>query len=199
MGINNNKPGKGITKTVEPIRKLKDIRSIKKLLADKPRDLLIFTLGINNGLRAGDLLKLKIYQVKTLEIGGSVTIVEGKTKKTNVLVMNKPSYEALQNFFKYSPDKEDDEYLFTGRKGNKAITIPHLNSLIKSWTGDINLKGKYGTHTLRKTWGYIQRKVFCVPIEKITQRYLHSSPAVTMGYLGLQTQEVEDILVNNAI
>lgn len=79
------------------------------------------------------------------------------------------------------------------------IIIPSLNRLIKSWTGAINLKGKYGTHTLRKTWGYIQRTVFCVPIEKITQRYLHSSPVVTMGYLGLQTQEVEDILVNNAI
>jgi integrase len=193
----SNKPGKGITKTVEPIRKLKDVRAIKKILADKPRDLLLFTLGINNGLRAGDLLKLKVYQVRDLQVGDSITIVENKTGKINVLVINKPSYDALQNFFKYA-DK-DDYYLFSGRKGTNPITIPSLNRLIKSWTSSINLKGKYGTHSLRKTWGYLQRTEFGVPIEKITQRYLHASPAVTMGYLGLQTQEVEDILVNNAI
>jgi integrase len=194
----SNRPGKGIKKTVEPIRKIKDVKNIKKLLAGKPRDLLLFTLGINNGLRAGDLLKLKVSQVRTSQIGDSISIIENKTKKTNTLVINKPSYFALQNFFERT-DKEDDDFLFTGRKGNSPITIPSLNRLIKSWTGAINLKGKYGTHSLRKTWGYIQRTVFCVPIEKITQRYLHASPAVTMGYLGLQTQEVEDILVNNAI
>ncbi len=196
--IMNNRPGKGVKKTVEPIRKLKDVRAIKKSLADKPRDLLLFTLGINNGLRAGDLLKLKVYQVKDLQMGDSISIIENKTGKRNTLVINKPSYDALQNFLE-STNKQDDEFLFSGRKGTNPITIPSLNRLIKNWTDAINLKGKYGTHTLRKTWGYLQRTVFCVPIEKITQRYLHASPAVTMGYLGLQAREVEDILVNNSI
>ena len=194
----SNKPGKGQKKTVEPIRKIKDIKAIKKILADKPRDLLMFTLGINNGLRAGDLLQLKVHQVKDLKVGDSISIIESKTGKKNVLVINKPSYEALQYFLNAS-DKGDYEYLFTGRKGSDPLTIPSLNRLIKSWTNEINLKGRYGTHSLRKTWGYIQRTEFCVPIEKITQRYLHASPAVTMGYLGLQTQEVEDILINNEI
>lgn len=194
----NNRPGKGIKKTVEPIRKVKDVQAIKKILADNPRDLLLFTLGINNGLRAGDLLQLKVHQIRNLNVGESIAIVESKTGKQNGLVVNKPSFDALQNFFK-NVDKEDDDFVFTGRKGDLPLTIPSLNRLIKSWTGSINLKGKYGTHSLRKTWGYIQRTEFGVPIEKITQRYLHSSPAVTMTYLGLQTQEVEDILVNNAI
>lgn len=193
-----NKPGKAVKKTVEPIRKLKDIQAIKKILSDKPRELLLFTLGINNGLRAGDLLNLKVSQVKNSQIGDSIPITENKTGKKNVLVINKPSFDALENFFKHV-DKKDEDYLFSGRKGNDPITIPSLNRLIKNWTDSINLKGKFGTHTLRKTWGYIQRTEFGVPIEKITQRYLHSSPAVTMVYLGLQTQEVEDILVNNAI
>ena len=193
-----NRPGKGIEKTVEPIRRLKDVRAIKKILSDKPRDLLLFTIGINNGLRAGDLLQIKFYQVKNLQVGDSISIIENKTGKRNVLVINKPSYDVLQNFLAVT-NKQDDDYLFTGRKGNSPITIPSLNRLIKAWTSAINLKGRYGTHTLRKTWGYLQRTEFGVPIEKITQRYLHASPAVTMNYLGLQTQEVEDILINNAI
>ncbi|KXB09031.1 integrase, partial [candidate division MSBL1 archaeon SCGC-AAA385M11] len=50
-----NHPEKGSNITVEPIRRLEDIKAIKKLLANSPRDYLLFTMGINNGLRVGDL------------------------------------------------------------------------------------------------------------------------------------------------
>jgi hypothetical protein len=45
---------KGETMFVEPIRQREEFESIKKLLANKPRDLLLFTLGINNDLRCGE-------------------------------------------------------------------------------------------------------------------------------------------------
>ena len=57
---NPNHPKNGSSTLVQPIRELSHIQSIKKLLASRPRDLLLFTLGINNGIRTGDLLKLKI-------------------------------------------------------------------------------------------------------------------------------------------
>ena len=44
---------------VEPIINMKDIKSIKKLLVDRPRDRLLFVLGINSGLRVQDILVLK--------------------------------------------------------------------------------------------------------------------------------------------
>jgi hypothetical protein len=59
-----------------------------------------------------------------------------------------------------------------------------------------NLKGPYGTHTLRKTWVYIQRTKFGVGFEIICKRYNHSNPAVTMRYRGIQDKEVQDILMN---
>ena len=67
MRDNRNHPKKGSSITVEPIREIKDIKRIKRNLKDKPRDLLLFTLGINNGLRIGDLLKLKVQDVKVLQ------------------------------------------------------------------------------------------------------------------------------------
>lgn len=45
---------KGETMFVEPIRKSEEFESIKKFLANKPRDLLLFTLGMNNDLRCGE-------------------------------------------------------------------------------------------------------------------------------------------------
>jgi len=47
---NPNHPQKGDNTRVDPIRRLEDVQAIKKLLSDNPRDLLLFTMGINNGL-----------------------------------------------------------------------------------------------------------------------------------------------------
>lgn len=71
---NQNHPEKGSNITVEPIRSLEDIRAIKKLLSDKPRDYLLFTMGINNGLRIGDLLKLKVRDVQGVRPGETVRV-----------------------------------------------------------------------------------------------------------------------------
>ena len=42
-------------------------------------------MGINNGLRVGDLLKLKVSDVERLKPGQTITIREGKTGKDNIL------------------------------------------------------------------------------------------------------------------
>lgn len=70
---------KGKNVTVEPIRNLKDLKSISQLLSDKPRDLLLWTMGINNGLRASDLVNLKVEQVENLKAGDTLQIKETKT------------------------------------------------------------------------------------------------------------------------
>ena len=86
---NLNHPAKGSTIAVSPIRNMNDVKSIQKLLAENPRDLLLFVMGVNNGLRVGDLLKLKVDQGKGLKVGSTLTICEGKTKKNNILVVNR--------------------------------------------------------------------------------------------------------------
>jgi hypothetical protein len=65
---NPNHPPKGSTIRVDPIRKLKDIKAIKKLLHDKPRDLCLFTMGINTNLRASDLLRITAGMVRHLKL-----------------------------------------------------------------------------------------------------------------------------------
>lgn len=192
---NPNHPKKGSRTTVEPITEIEDIKSILKLISDSPRNSLLFTMGINNGLRVGDLLKLKVKDVCHLKPGDALIVKESKTGKTNVLMINKTVHKALQNYLdKVNP--EDDAYLFASRKGGTPLTIQAVNNLIKKWTKQINLKGNYGAHTLRKTWGYIQRTQYGVGFEVICKRFNHSSPAVTMHYLGIQDKEVNGILLN---
>src|SRR6056297_2345482 len=118
---NPNHPKKGDTITVEPIRKIEDIKALKKLLSDRPRDLLLFTMGVNNGLRIGDLLSLKVKDVAGVKAGDTVRVREQKTGKINILVINKATYKVLSNYLKQrNPDPE--EYLFPSRKGSRPLT-----------------------------------------------------------------------------
>ncbi len=152
-------------------------------------------MGINNDLRTGDLLKLKVKDISHLKPGEHISIVENKTKKRNILMINKTVHKSLQTYFeKINPD--DDAYLFSSRKGGAPLSVPSVNRLIKGWAGNINLQGKYGAHSLRKTWGYIQRVEFGTSFEIICKRYQHSSPAITMRYLGIQDKEVDEILLH---
>jgi len=194
-GGNANHPKKGDRIKVDPIRKIKDIKAMAKLTSGNPRDHLLFIMGINNGLRAGDLIKLKVKDVRHMKVGGTQTIKEGKTGKDNILVINKTVYKALRNYL-VATQPDDNDFLFTSRKGNSHIQSQAVSKLVKKWASVINLKGNYGAHTLRKTWGYIQRTVHSVGFEIICKRYNHSSPAITMRYLGIQDKEVQSILMN---
>ena len=46
MSNNHNHPPRGSRITVDPIRDSKDIETIKRLLWDRPTDLLLFVMGI---------------------------------------------------------------------------------------------------------------------------------------------------------
>ena len=191
---NKNHPKKGSTITVDPIRKDKDIQRIKKILQSNKRDLLLFTMGINNGVRIGDLLNLHIRQVRDLTVGDSLTIREQKTGKINVIMINKVVYSVLQDHLN-SRDWSGDDFLFQSRKGtNCPLTVSSVNRMVKEWT--FSMKGNYGSHSLRKTFGYIQRTKFGVSFEVLCRRFNHSNPSTTMRYLGISNKEVNDILMN---
>jgi integrase len=194
-GGNANHPEKGDKIAVDPIRKVKDIKAIAKLTQDNPRDHLLFTICINNGIRIADMIKLKIEDVRDLKVGHTLTIKESKTGKNNILVINKSVHKALKNYQdKIQPDGEG--YLFPSRKGNSHLQSQAVSKLVKKWTKAINLKGNFGCHTLRKTFGYIQRTVYGVGFEILCKRYNHSSPTITMRYLGIEDKEVHEILMN---
>ena len=194
-GENYNKPRVGSKIAVDPIRRMKDIQSISKLLSDNPRNHLLFVMGTNNGLRTGDLLKLKVSDVKDMKIGDTLVIKEGKTGKRNILVMNKSIHKSIQTYLE-ALKPTDDHPLFASRKGRRSITVQCVNNMVKKWVSEINLKGNYGAHSLRKTWGYVQRTTYGVGFEILCKRFNHSSPAITMRYLGIEDKEVQNILMN---
>lgn len=187
-----NHPKKGDIIKVDPITSTKDIDNIKKLLAGKPRDLAIFILGINTNLRASDILKITVGQVRHLNPGDHLVIREKKTGKDRRITINKTVHSAIQNLIATMPSKSDAEILFQSQRGRQALTVSSLNNLVKSWCDSLHLKGNYGSHTLRKTFGYIHRTVFGTDIPTLMEMFNHSSQRQTLAYLGIQPTEIRD-------
>jgi integrase len=113
-GSNPNRPQKGSSTIAEPIKDIKAIKRIKKILADHPRNFAIFNCGINFGLRANELLSMKVGLVNTLQVGDSFTVKEQKTGKNRRLTLNKSTYEAIQLLLE-SKTFLDGDYLFQSR------------------------------------------------------------------------------------
>ena len=180
---------------VDPIRTMKDVNAIRKLLNDKPRDLLLFNLGVGSGIRCGDLLKLKIADIMDRNLYDKITIVEGKTKKINYILINKNIFKSINIYLESLQNIDPEYYVFKSRKGrNYPISIYYVGLLVKKWTSMINLKGNFGAHSLRKTWATIQRLVYNVDISLVQKRLNHNSSSVTKAYIGIIDSEIEDIL-----
>jgi integrase len=128
--VTDNHPPKGSKIKVDPIRSLDDLERIKEVLAGKPRDLCLFVLGINNGLRISDLMRLKVRDVQGLKPGDSLEIRESKTGKPNVLMVNKSSYKDLKRHLEASGASEDD-FLFRSNKTSRALSKHAVNHLIR--------------------------------------------------------------------
>jgi integrase len=189
-GQNTNHPTKGDAITVDPIRSPKDILLIKKMLAGNPRDFCLFAVGINTNLRASDLVKLTAGQVRHLKEGDNLPLREKKTGKARTITVNKNVVEAIQSLLLSGGYDDDSTPLFVSRKGNRALTVPSVTRLVKEWCADIRLKGNFGSHTLRKTFGYHHRMAG-TSIFELMELFNHSSQKQTLIYLGIQSDEIK--------
>jgi len=192
-GDNFNHPPKGSTTKVDPIRSTRHIKNIKKLLADKPFDFCLFTVGINTNLRASDLLRITVAQVRDLKPNDEIVLNEKKTKKERRITLNKACISSIQGLLA-SREYQDKDYLFTGQRG--CLTVPAVNAKVKSWCRALNLKGNYGSHSLRKTWGYHQRVTFKTDLPRLMVCFNHSTQRQTLDYLCIQPQEIRDVYEN---
>ena len=192
---NVNHPKKGSIIKVEPIKNLKDIETIKKLLFNNPRNYALFVLGINTNLRASDLCSITVGMVRNLNPMNEIGIKEKKTGKTRRITLNKGCTDAIQRLLASRP-YQDEQQMFLSQRGNKALIPNTINKLVKLWCKAINLKGNYGSHTLRKTWGYHQRVKYNVGIPELMVCFNHSTQKQTLDYLCIQPEEIKSVYAN---
>lgn len=129
--------------TVEPIRKKSDIEKVKEVLKKSERNLLLFTMGINCGLRISDLLSLNVSDVRNRT---HIQITEKKTGKFKRFPINSTLKPMIAKFVKNKADNEPlFRTIFNTRMG-RIMAYKIINSACK----DAGLDILTGTHTKRK-------------------------------------------------
>ena len=194
-------------KQVEPIKDKKDLKKLVTYLkATNLRNYTIVIVGMNILLRAGDLLELKWSDVleEDMTFKRIIWITEEKTNKHRKIGFNNDSIDALTLYKDSLNSFNVNDYIFTSRKvnknGEKKLDVKALHKIIKDTCKELDIKGNFGTHTLRKTGAYhiyndhiATNPTILTRLQKILN---HSSQATTLHYIGIETQEIDDIFDN---
>ena len=166
---------------VQPIKKIEDIQKIKKYLAKRPRNALLFSFGINTGLRISDILSLDVGDVKDRDY---IEIREKKTNKYKKFPLNRFLKEEIDVFAEGLPEGQPLFYTQKHCRLDRAQAYRILNKAAQA----IGVKERIGTHTLRnKKYNDI------VLLQKI---FNHSSPSVTLRYIGIEQDTIDESYMN---
>ena len=192
---------KGIRYEVIAFKNKKEIEKIKQYLLGKKdkRDYALFVVGINIGLRTQDLLNLKLSDVSKsqTEIKKKVQVIEQKTGKIREFELNDSARDALRLYISGISNYAPDRWLFPSRKGNSHLTVDAVRRIIKDVCKELGIKGNYGAHSLRKTFGYWvyvsrvqQNPLILATLQKI---FNHSTQATTLRYIGIDSVEISNV------
>ena len=143
---------------------------------------MIFLIGINCGLRISDILNLNVGDVKNKIY---IDIIEKKTKKPKRFPINtklKPLFE------KFTKGRCDKEPLFLSIFNNRLERVGAYY-IITDVCKKAGLEEKIGTHTMRKTFGYHHYKKF-KDIAMLQKIFNHSTPQITLRYIGIEQEEI---------
>ncbi len=181
---------------VQPIRDVKQIDTIKKLLKQQSlRDYCLFVLGINSGLRISDLLKLRISDISDKgKIKNRIRLREKKTNKFKDFPLSNSTKSALKEYLK-TREYDENGPLFISRKNKGFLMRQQAYKIINDVAKSVGIKEKIGTHTLRKTFGYHAYNNG-YDITLIQKLFNHSSPAVTLRYIGITQDEMDDVYLS---
>lgn len=177
-----------MTYNVQPLRTQQEINDFLFCLRrnkNAERDVFLFLIGINSGLRMSDIVKLKKKDVISSK---NPRIVEQKTGKTRILHLS-----SLQDLIQdYTKDLEPEDYLFPSTKGNhlKVNTVYQMFQKVAKLLG----RDDIGTHTLRKTFGYHYYKK-TKDVATLMEIFGHSSEKITKRYIGINEDEISETLL----
>lgn len=144
----------------------------------------IWNFGLQVALRISDLLAITMQEATT----GRIVLKEEKTGKVRNIELNEKARAIVAARPAAVPHHV---YLFeveSNRAKGKPVSRVAVAQAFKAVGDELGIH--LGTHSMRKTRGWIMHHAG-VSIEMICKVLNHSSPAVTMHYLGLTQKEID--------
>ena len=195
--------GKPKPSAADPIRRPEEIKAIQEYFRERGqiRDYTLFTLGVCFGLRAGDLLSLRISNIVNPDGTFKLRceLIESKRRKFNNPIITAQLRELLSTYLASLPGYSIHDPLFASQKrdqnGNKRpITITQLNRILKAAAKATNTPGHISSHSLRKTFAYqlLKHNPNDDTVKLALQQMLnHDEFRTTLNYCGM-TQDTVD-------
>lgn len=181
--------------TVEAIKNTNDLEKIIDYLKNYQfKYAVIFQLGIYSGLRISDILKLNINDV---ENKSAISIREQKTGKNKKFPINENLQKIIADYLLIRKNQwsvDNTEPLFIGKQHCRLDKSAVYRTILKT-TKKLGIEGSFGTHTMRKTFGYHHYKQF-KDIALLQKIFNHSSPTITLRYIGLEQEEIDKSYIN---
>lgn len=186
-------------KEVQPIRDTDQIEMMKDYLKNwNRRNFLLFIIGLNSGLRISDIVPLKVkdFEHEHLELK------EKKTRKAKTFYINDAIRKEVNAYVK-EKDLKPYDYLFESRKRStkkgyegqrQPISTNQAWKILKQAAKEFGIQ-KVGTHTMRKSFGYhLYKKTGSVAL--LMEIFNHSSPDITLKYIGINQEEQDKEVAN---
>lgn len=174
----------------DPIKRIEDIHYIQAYIKTRDkthshRNYILFILGITTGYRVGDLVNLRVKDIKAALSNGYFKIEEGKTKKIRKVPIVNNLKKELKDYIK---NKKDYEYIFYSQKG-RSLGVKGVTDVLKEVAIDLKLRDiNLSAHSLRKTFAYRVWMENSKDIFYVKELLGHSTVEYTKRYLGLDIE-----------
>jgi len=179
--------------TVEPVRDKVKIKQMYQYLNGKDSKYgLLFKFGLNTGLRISDILPLKVGSIlnSSGDFRDYLVLKEMKTGKEKKIKLNTTLRKNVKEYIKRQ-GLSSENYLFPSNKGGYIGRVQAYR-VLKEAANIIGVEN-FGTHSLRKTWGYWTYKISRYNIGLIMDTFNHSSQNITLRYIGVSQDQKDEL------
>ena len=176
------------------------VKSLRKLVKDKPLHDLLLNLSVDLMLRSSDLLSLRVKDVMN-ENGSIKKDVKVKQKKTGKTTLNIPlSKNSINTIKKHLVGRDLDSWIFVGNRSHytkSPITQKQYSRIVKGWMSSLGVEdlNNYSTHSIRKTKS---SEIFkqTQNVEVCRRLLGHSNITATSAYLGIEDSDALEVARN---
>lgn len=199
----------GEKQEVYPFRTDEDLQKMKDYFIDNEmwRDSLMFVLGVNVGLRAGDLLALtwkQVFSKDGKDVVNGITIREEKTDKWRTFYLNESCKNAITEYFDFlmaDYDARIHEYTEKIESGNEGTRdynrskeqLDKCNYELEHIMDEYIFKSRKGSHIEVRPAGLILKKA--AQAVGITYNVGTHSMRKTFGYRQLKAHQGDAMFV----
>lgn len=131
---------------------------VKRLLAmaDCLRNRLLLSLSYGTGLRAGEVLRLRVKHIDSAQM--IIRVEQGKGQKDRLVMLSPETLVLLREWWQVRPKRWDDgvpaqeRWLFPGRKPGEPLATHTLNNVFHAAANAAGIRKAVNLHSLRHSF-----------------------------------------------